>query len=197
MALEAATYISDLVATNPAGSDAKSSGDDHIRLVKSALKTTFPAVTGAVTVSHAQINAIPGLATTASPTFTGTPAAPTPSGSDNSTKLATTAFVQTAVAGVAALGSAPVLAVDATMNPALNVGKHIICTNASAVTATLDASPSDGGICWLTVGNGRTDNVIARNGKTIMGLAQDLTVDRAYVTVQLRYSSSLGDWRIL
>jgi hypothetical protein len=33
----------------------------------------------------------------ASPTFTGTPAAPTPSGGDNTTKIATTAFVTTAV----------------------------------------------------------------------------------------------------
>lgn len=35
----------------------------------------------------------------ASPTFTGTPAAPTPSANDNSTKLATTAYVDTALAG--------------------------------------------------------------------------------------------------
>lgn len=35
----------------------------------------------------------------ASPAFTGTPTAPTPSASDNSTKLATTAFVQSAVSG--------------------------------------------------------------------------------------------------
>ena len=33
MALETGTYISDLVATNPVASDAKSQGDDHIRLI--------------------------------------------------------------------------------------------------------------------------------------------------------------------
>jgi len=37
---------------------------------------------------------ISGAAPLASPTFTGTPAAPTPAASDNSTKLATTAYVQ-------------------------------------------------------------------------------------------------------
>ncbi len=37
----------------------------------------------------------------ASPTFTGVPTAPTPASSDNSTKLATTAFVQAATAGIA------------------------------------------------------------------------------------------------
>lgn len=35
-----------------------------------------------------------------SPAFTGTPTAPTPTASDNSMKVATTAFVKTAVAGV-------------------------------------------------------------------------------------------------
>ena len=39
----------------------------------------------------------------ASPTFTGTPAAPTPSSADNSTRLATTAYVQTGLATKAAL----------------------------------------------------------------------------------------------
>ena len=39
-------------------------------------------------------------ANSASPAFTGTPTAPTPTASDNSTKVATTAFVKTAVAGV-------------------------------------------------------------------------------------------------
>lgn len=37
-----------------------------------------------------------GLATIASPSFTGTPTAPTPSASDDSTKIATTAMVQDA-----------------------------------------------------------------------------------------------------
>ncbi len=37
----------------------------------------------------------------ASPAFTGVPTAPTPASSDNSTKLATTAFVQAATAGIA------------------------------------------------------------------------------------------------
>lgn len=43
MALETGTYISDLVTTNPAAGDAKSQGDDHIRLIKSTLQATFPA----------------------------------------------------------------------------------------------------------------------------------------------------------
>jgi hypothetical protein len=43
----------------------------------------------------------------ASPTFTGTPAAPTPTAGDNTTKVATTAFVTTAIAGVTPPTGAP------------------------------------------------------------------------------------------
>lgn len=50
MGLETATYINDLVDTNPLGSDPKSVGDDHIRLDKSTTKNTFPGFTGAVLV---------------------------------------------------------------------------------------------------------------------------------------------------
>jgi microcystin-dependent protein len=42
MGLEVANYVSDLVTTNPAASDGKSQGDDHLRLLKSVLQTTFP-----------------------------------------------------------------------------------------------------------------------------------------------------------
>jgi hypothetical protein len=58
MGLETGTYISDLNASNPASGDQKSQGDDHIRLVKSTILATFPNVTGAVTKTHTEINAL-------------------------------------------------------------------------------------------------------------------------------------------
>lgn len=59
MGLESATYINGLVATNPIGaSDAKAQGDDHIRLLKSTILATFPNITGAVTVTHTNLNGI-------------------------------------------------------------------------------------------------------------------------------------------
>lgn len=42
MSLESGTYVNDLVTTNPLGSDAILQGDDHLRLVKTLLKATFP-----------------------------------------------------------------------------------------------------------------------------------------------------------
>lgn len=41
MGLESATYIDDLVTTNPLGTDTIPQGDDHIRLVKTVLKNTI------------------------------------------------------------------------------------------------------------------------------------------------------------
>ena len=62
MALESATYISDLVSTNPVGAtDPKSQGDDHIRLIKAAVKATFPNVSGAVTPTHTELNYVDGV----------------------------------------------------------------------------------------------------------------------------------------
>lgn len=66
MPLETATYISDLVASNPAASDPLSNADDHIRLFKAVVKASFPNITGAVTATQAQLNALPALLTAGS-----------------------------------------------------------------------------------------------------------------------------------
>jgi hypothetical protein len=64
MGLESATLISQLVTTNPVGAtDPKSQGDDHIRLIKTCLKTTFPNITAAITVTDVEINRLAGVTT--------------------------------------------------------------------------------------------------------------------------------------
>jgi len=60
MALESATYIDGLVATNPVSTDPLSSADDHMRLIKATLKNTFPNITGAVTADKDEINTLDG-----------------------------------------------------------------------------------------------------------------------------------------
>jgi len=65
MALESTTYISGLVVTNPTSSDNISDGDNHIRLLKSTVKATFPNVDGAVTGTHTAINSAVTLANAA------------------------------------------------------------------------------------------------------------------------------------
>jgi hypothetical protein len=46
MSLESTTTIAGLVAANPAATDPFHQGDDHLRLVKTVLKTTFPGSGG-------------------------------------------------------------------------------------------------------------------------------------------------------
>jgi len=202
MTVESATYIDDLNASLPAGTDDRSEGDNHIRLIKSVLLATFPNVTGAVTPTQAELNAVTTKASATGQTWTGTHdftgatmTAATQTAGDATTKVATTAFVATAVAAVSG-GSAPSMSVIATTSATVAANTHNVLTNASATTITLPASPSAGDEVWVTVANGRVDNVIARNGQDIMNTAQDMTVDNAYATVRLRYINATYGWWI-
>lgn len=57
MSLESADFIPGLVETNPEGTDPKSQGDDHLKLLKHVLKSQFPNFTGeAVSKTEAQLN---------------------------------------------------------------------------------------------------------------------------------------------
>lgn len=61
MALETATYINGLVVTNPVATDGLAQADDHMRLIKSTIKTTFPSITGAITATQAELNVLDGI----------------------------------------------------------------------------------------------------------------------------------------
>lgn len=49
------TYISDLVVTNPVHGDGLAQADSHLRLIKSALKATFPNINGAVSAGQSDL----------------------------------------------------------------------------------------------------------------------------------------------
>lgn len=55
MALETASYVANLVQTNPDGGDARSTTDDHLRLLKAVLKRQFPLADSAWSISAAQV----------------------------------------------------------------------------------------------------------------------------------------------
>lgn len=62
MALESATYINSLNVAWPDGAvDPKSDGDNHIRLLKSSIKNTFPNLTGAMNATHTNLNSLVGI----------------------------------------------------------------------------------------------------------------------------------------
>lgn len=56
MALESAQYISQLVQANPLSTDTVAQAGDHMRLIKKALKNTFPNLDGPVTITPTQMN---------------------------------------------------------------------------------------------------------------------------------------------
>lgn len=68
MPLETGQYINSLVASNPAATDALSVADDHLRLIKSTIKNTFPNIQNAITATETELNimdnARPAVATT-------------------------------------------------------------------------------------------------------------------------------------
>ena len=64
MALETGTYISSLNASNPASTDGLAQADDHIRLLKSTIKSTLPNVTGAITATQLELNLMDGVTAT-------------------------------------------------------------------------------------------------------------------------------------
>lgn len=88
----------------------------------------------------------------------------------------------------------PALVVVSGTTQAAVADAHYVLTNAAATTVTLPATPSAGDVVWITVGNGRVDNVIARNGSNIQSLAEDLTLNAAYAAVQMRYINSTIGW---
>jgi microcystin-dependent protein len=60
MSLETASYIHQLNPANPSGADRLKDGDDHIRMLKAALKATFPGIQGALSasVTHTFLNSL-------------------------------------------------------------------------------------------------------------------------------------------
>lgn len=97
--------------------------------------TAWGAITGTLSSQTDLQTALNAKAPLASPTLTGTPAAPTPTANDNSTKIATTAYVDTADALKANLAS-PALTGNPTA-PTQTAGNN---STRLATTAYVDAS---------------------------------------------------------
>ena len=86
----------------------------------------------------------------------------------------------------------PTLTVVTGTSATAQAGFNYALTNAAATTVTLPASPNVGDLVWVTSANGRLDNVVARNGQLIYGLASDLLLSGA--NVQLQYVSAGYGW---
>ena len=56
MTVEAAGFINSIDPTLPLGTDVKSEGDDHLRNFKKSVQDSFPNISGAMTVTHTDLN---------------------------------------------------------------------------------------------------------------------------------------------
>jgi hypothetical protein len=160
----------------------------------------------------------------ASPTFTGTPAAPTAVAGTSTTQLATCAFVvaqafsaelpgQTSNSGKflttdganaswAAItpdtisSVAPMTVTSGTSQTAA-ANNHYVLTNVAATNVDLPAG-SAGDVVIVTIANGLATNTITPNGtEEIEGSNTAMTLDITAGSVWLRYVDNTKDWRLL
>jgi hypothetical protein len=136
-------------ATDFASKDALLTGDPAKIIKGTEIDTEFNAISVAVSTK----------ADTVSPTFIGTPAAPTASPGTNTTQIATTAFAKAAVdAATASLGT---MSTQAANNVAITGG---------SVTGITDLTVADGGTGASTADNARTNlDVPSRSGANASG----------------------------
>jgi hypothetical protein len=122
------------------------------------------------------------------PALTGTPTTPTASAGTNTTQIASTAFVQAAVAGTY---------ITKTANYTSVAGDRILTdTSAGSFTITLPATPSAGQtVIVYDITNWETNNLtVARNGSTIEGSADDFLLDLGQIKVDFVYSGTT--WQV-
>lgn len=69
--------------------------------------------------------------------------------------------------------------------------------NVAGLTITLPASPVSGNEVAIIVGGNFTNTVVGRNAQNIMGLAENMTLDKAYASMNFVYSgiTTVG-WRV-
>lgn len=131
---------------------------NYTKATNFASKDTLPTGNPLKTLSGTEIDdefsniatAITSKANTSSPTFTGTPAAPTAASSANSTQVATTAFTQAAITAVTDL-KAPLASPGLTGVPTAPTAASGTNTTQVATTAFVQAATPPMGIDTVIV----------------------------------------------
>lgn len=197
MTVETALYPPQLNTSLPTAGDMVSEGDDHIRLTKTVVKTTFPNVSGAVTASHtelnytavvtsglqAQINTkgnIAGQSWAGTHAFGGTVTVPTLAQGTNTTGAASTAFVQAEWATRLPNYTGPITASTTELNRVVGLN--------SPVQSQIDSKGAIAGQTWAGTHDftGGTINVPTQPA----GTATTAAASTAFVAAQA-FSSAL------
>jgi hypothetical protein len=91
-------------------------------------------------------------------------------------------------------GGLPTVTVTASTAITAAANFHYILTATTAATVTLPASPTISDTIYVTVANSLTTNVVARNGKPIQSIAEDMTLNSIYASAQLRFTNDTVGW---
>jgi len=160
--------------------------------VISALSVTSLALSGALSVAQG------GTGLTSTPT-NGQLLIGNGTGFTLATLTAGSGMTITNNAGSISLSAAglPPVTVTASTSISATAGNHYVLTAATTATVTLPASPTISDTVWITVANGLTTNVVARNGKNIQGLAEDMTLNTPYAAAQMRFSDNTEGWILI
>ena len=154
MGLETGTYLDALVPTNPASTDGLAQADDHLRLIKSTLKSTLPNLSGAVNATQAELNVLDGItsstselnvldgitATTAQLNFTAGVTSSIQTQMDTKAPLASPTFTGTLVAPTADITTANVTTVDLGDWTVTQTGTNLVFSTGGVGKMKLDAS---------------------------------------------------------
>jgi len=126
-----------------------------------------------------------------SPTFTGVPAAPTPSNSDSSTKLATTAYVQNNLANYAPIYSPTLTGTPAAPTASTGTNSTQLATTAFANNAGIGSTVQS----YQDVTSSRSQNTVYYNttGKPIQVYIYETYVNSVGVLVNGSYAIPVGD----
>lgn len=186
MTIETALYPTQLNTTLPTSSDFVSEGDDHLRLLKTVVKTTFPNVAGAVSASQVELNyvtgvtsdiqaqlnikgAIAGQTWTGAHVFSGTAAVPTLAQGTNTTGAASTAFVQAEWATRLPNYTTPITASSTELNRLVGV--------TSGVQSQINAKGAIAGQIWTGTHSFPSTTTVGPLTPTIQGHLSTVTSD--------------------
>lgn len=87
--------------------------------------------------------------------------------------------------------------VSGTSQTAVSGSMYVCTATGSTTTVTLPAAPSLGNTVAIANFTSRTDLIVERNSLKIMGLAENMTLNRDQTTVTLRYVNSTIGWIIV
>ena len=186
-------YVSQETRTVAANTDA-SAIQDQAALAVSIANAANTVAAAASSTANAASTTANGIAATANSALT---AATTAEATANAASATANGIAATANSALA-ISSAVAYTITTTAVSKTLANRERCTVTAAGLTITLPASPPTAGAeVAITIAGTFTDTIVARNGLNIMSLAENMTIDRAHVTVTLYYVDATRGWRVI